>query len=118
MSTIEVEYIGITKAVKKVLWLRRLIAELGVEQSKITLFNDSWSALLSAQNSVYHARTKHIDMRYHRIRELVKKGKVELMKILTKKNQSNALMKVLPKDNFQMCVARMGLLRRVEFTRT
>ena len=41
LSTIEVEYIGITEAAKESLWLRRLIVELGVEQSKVTLFSDS-----------------------------------------------------------------------------
>ena len=71
-----------------------------------------------AQNLVYHVRTKYIDVRYHRIRELVEEGEVELMKIHTKENQSDALMKVLPRDSFQRCVAWMGLLRRDEFTRT
>ena len=71
-----------------------------------------------AQNLVYHACIKHIDVRYHRIRELVEEGEVELMKVHTKENQSDALTKVLPRDSFQRCVARMGLLRRDEFTRT
>ena len=71
-----------------------------------------------AQNPVYHACTKHIDVRYHRIRELVEKDEVKLMKIHTKENQSDALTKVLPRDSFQRYVARMGLLRRDEFTRT
>ena len=41
LSTIEVEYIGITKATKEALRLRRLVAEMGVEQSKVTLYCDS-----------------------------------------------------------------------------
>ena len=48
LSTTEAKYIGITEAAKEALWLRRLIDELGVEQSKVTLFNDSQSALLLA----------------------------------------------------------------------
>ena len=71
-----------------------------MEQNKIILFSDSQSALLLAQNPVYHECTKHIDMRYHRIRELVEEGEVELMKIHIKENQSDALMKVLPRDSF------------------
>ena len=84
LFTTEVEHIGITKAAKEALWIRRLIDELGVEQSKVTLFSDSQSALLLAQNLVYHARIKHIDVRYHRIRELVEEGEVKLMKVHTK----------------------------------
>ena len=48
----------------------------------------------------------------------MKKGEVELMNVHTKENQSDALMKVLSKDSFQRCVARMDLLRRDEFIRT
>ena len=57
---------------------------------------NSQSTLLLAQNSVYYARTKHIDIRYHRIRELVKDDEVELVKVHTKENPADALMKVLP----------------------
>ena len=71
-----------------------------------------------AQNLVYHAHTKHIDVRYHRIRELMEEGEVELMKVHTKENQSDALTKVLPKDSFHRCVARMGLLRIDDFIKT
>ena len=100
LFTIEAEYIGITEAAKKALWLRRLIDELGVEQSKVTLFSDSQSALLLAHNPIYHAHTKHVDVRYHRIRELMEEGEVKLMKVHTKENQSDALTKVLPRDSF------------------
>ena len=57
-------------------------------------------------------------MKYHKITELVEEGEVELMKVHTKENQSDALMKVLSRDSFQRCVAQMDLLRRDEFTRT
>ena len=49
-----------------------------------------------AQNFIYHACTKHIDIRYHRIKELMEDGKVELVKVHTKENLTDALMKVLP----------------------
>ena len=44
---------------------------------------NSQSALLLAQNSIYHTRTKHIDIRYHRIRKLIEDDKVELVKVHT-----------------------------------
>ena len=43
---------------------------------------------------------------------------MELVKVHTKENQSDILMMVLPRDSFQMCVARMGLKSKAEFTRT
>ena len=71
-----------------------------------------------AQNSVYHARTKHINIRYHRIRELVEEGEVELVKVHTSRNPTDALTKVLPWDGFYKCVGLMGLLDREEFVET
>ena len=91
---------------------------MGLDQCNITMYNDSQSALQQAQNPVYHTRTKYIDIRYHTIRELVKEGEVELVKVHTKKNQLDTLMKVLSQDSFQMCLAWMGLKDKAEFIRT
>ena len=71
LSITEVEYIGITEATKEVLWLRRLVAEMRVKQCMVSLHSDSQSAIHLTQNLVYHARTKHIDVRFYKIRELV-----------------------------------------------
>ena len=86
MSTTEAEYIGITKAAKEALWLRRLVTEMGVKQCMVSLHNDNPSAIHLTHNPVYHARIKHIDVRFHRIRELVEEGEVALVKINTKEN--------------------------------
>ena len=61
------------------------------------------------QNSVYHARTKHIDVRFHRMRELVEEGEVALMKVNTKENQVDALTKALPRNSFHSCMWFLGL---------
>ena len=68
------------------------------------------------QNLIYHARTKHIDITYHRIRELVEDGEMELVKVYTKDNVADGLTKVLPRDSFFRCVALMGLVDRKELT--
>ena len=73
------------------------------------MYCDSQSALLLAQNSVYHARMKHIDIRYHQIRDLMEEGEVELVKVHTKENPMDTLTKVLSRDNFQKCVVLMEL---------
>ena len=114
LSTTEAEYIGITEAAKEALWLKGLTEEMGCIQGAIRVHYDSPSALLLAQNSVYHARTKHIDIRYHRIRELVEDGEVELVKVYTKENPADALTKVLPRDSFRKCVGLMQMIDRME----
>ena len=96
LSMTEVEYIGIMEVVKEALWLKGLVLEMGLTQEAVRVHYDSQSALFLAQNFVYHARMKYINIKYHQIREFVKEGEVELVKIHTKENPADALTKVLP----------------------
>ena len=114
LSTTEVEYIGITEAAKEALWLKSLALEMGLAQEAVRVHCDNQSTLLLTQNSAYYARTKHIDIKYHRIRELVEEGEVELVKIHTKENPADALTKVLPRDSFRRCMTLMYLMDRME----
>ena len=69
LSTTEAEYIAATKAMKEVLWLQGLVKELGVLNSVVKIFLDGQSAIQLRKNLVFHERTKHVDVRYHFIRE-------------------------------------------------
>ncbi|GJX50460.1 retrovirus-related pol polyprotein from transposon TNT 1-94 [Tanacetum coccineum] len=64
-STTEAEYMAMTEAVKEAIWLQGLFGELGISQKFVMMHSDSQSAIHLAKNQVYHARTKHIDVRYH-----------------------------------------------------
>ena len=62
----------VSEAVKQVIWLRNLVTKLGVQQkSKSFIFYDNQNALCLIKNQAYHERTKHIDIKYHFIRETV-----------------------------------------------
>ena len=69
LSTIEAEFIAITEACKELLWVKKFLQELGVVQDKYLLFVDSQSVIYLGKNSTFHSRSKHIDMRYHWIRD-------------------------------------------------
>jgi hypothetical protein len=83
MSTTEAEYMAAAEAAKEALWLTGLVKELGIQQGGVPLYCDSQSAIYLAKNQVYHARTKHIDVRFHKIRELVTTSELLLEKIHT-----------------------------------
>ncbi|KAL1207276.1 Retrovirus-related Pol polyprotein from transposon TNT 1-94 [Cardamine amara subsp. amara] len=83
MFTTEAEYIEMGEAAKEPLWVQGLVAELGVEQGGVQLHCDSQSAIYLAKNQVYHARTKHIQIRFHKIRELVAPSEIILQKVHT-----------------------------------
>ena len=68
-SSCEGEYRAAFKTTVECVWLRRLMADLGVGQSSATtILTDSQSALAVARNPVFHARTKHIEVHYHYVR--------------------------------------------------
>ena len=62
LSTIEAEYIAISKAAKEMIWLKNFLKELGKEQNSSALFSDRQSAIHLAKNLVFHTRTKHIQL--------------------------------------------------------
>ena len=66
LSTTESEYVAATYAAKEALWLRQLISQLfGIKLDATTLFSDNQSAIALTKEHQYHARTKHIDVRFH-----------------------------------------------------
>ena len=104
LSTTEAEYMAVAEAAKEALWLTGLVKELGVEQGGVQLHCDSQSAIYLAKNQVYHARTKHIDVRYHKIRELITSGKILLQKVHTSENTADILTKLVTINKFMHCL--------------
>ena len=81
------------EATKEALWLTGLVKELGIQQIGVPLYCDSQNAIYLAKNQMYHARIKHIDVRFHKIREMVATGELLLEKIHTSENATDMLMK-------------------------
>nr|GEW73389.1 retrovirus-related Pol polyprotein from transposon TNT 1-94 [Tanacetum cinerariifolium] len=77
LSTTEAEYVAATEACKELLWLKRFLQELGFKQQRYAVLCDNQSAIHLAKNSMFHKRTKHIDVRYHWIRDAIEDGSYE-----------------------------------------
>jgi hypothetical protein len=91
LSTTEAEYITISEAVKEMIWLKSFLKELGKERDVSPLFSDSQSALSLAKNLVFHSKCKHIQLKYHFIRDLVNDRDLSLLKIPGSKNPADML---------------------------
>lgn len=81
LSSTEAEYIGITHAAKEALWLHMLLSDLvhpDFSSHAVRLYNENKGAMDLAKNNAYHARTKHISIRYNFIREAVEQQQVDL----------------------------------------
>lgn len=109
LSTTEAEFIAITEACKELLWLRKFLQELGFVQDKYLLFCDSQSAIHLGKNSTFHSRSKHIDVRYHWIRDVLDAGLLELAKVHTDDNGADMMTKALPRSKFETCCEIAGL---------
>ncbi|PKU81649.1 Retrovirus-related Pol polyprotein from transposon TNT 1-94 [Dendrobium catenatum] len=78
-SSTEAEYRALSSAVSEILWLRRLVEELHLPQTSPTVIHcDNTSAIALAHNPVFHARTKHIEIDHHFIRDHIDSGHISV----------------------------------------
>jgi len=101
LSTAEAEIVAASSCVQDALWFTSLLSEFGLAPPHpITVFEDNEGAIALSKTSVTGKRTKHIDLRYSFINDAVKKKKVVLKKIDTKKNLSDIFTKALARERF------------------
>jgi hypothetical protein len=110
LSTTESEYIAATHASKEALWLRSLLSQLfEPTHTPTTLFLDNQSAITLTKDHQYHARTKHIDIRFHFIRWIVEEGKISLVYCPTNSMVADSLTKALPSAKVKHFACELGL---------
>jgi len=68
----------VTNTFKEAIWLQGLLKEIQMLQGKVVIFSDSQSVIHLSKNPVYHERTKHVDVKYHYVRDQVAKGIVNI----------------------------------------
>nr|GEX72414.1 retrovirus-related Pol polyprotein from transposon TNT 1-94 [Tanacetum cinerariifolium] len=109
MSSAEAEYVSLSACCAQVLWMRTQLTDYGFHFDKISMCCDSKAAIAISCNPVQHSRTKHIDVRYHFIKEKVEKGIVELFFVGTEYQLADLFTKALPVERFQYLVRRLGM---------
>ncbi|KAJ0804413.1 putative RNA-directed DNA polymerase [Helianthus annuus] len=109
LSTTEAEYVAATEACKELLWLKRFTQELGFMQRRYVVLCDNQSAIHLAKNSMFHKRTKHIDVKYHWNRDALEDKLFELDKVHTEDNGSDMLTKSLAREKLKICCSIAGM---------
>ncbi|GKB70325.1 hypothetical protein Tco_0931737 [Tanacetum coccineum] len=109
MSSAEAEYVSLFACCGQVLWLRTQLTDYGFHFDKIPMYYDSKAAIAISCNPVQHSRTKHIDVRYHFIKEQVEKGIVELFFVGTEYQLADLFTKALSEDRFKSLVRQLGM---------
>ena len=111
-STMEAKYIAASKAAKEAVWLNNFLMDLEVvptAQSAITLYCDSSGAVANAKEPRSHKRGKHVERKYHLIREIVNRGDVAVSQIASEDNLADPFTKGLTQRIFDQHVEGMGV---------
>ena len=109
-SSTEAEYVSASSAGREILWMRSLLQELGMEiEGPSTLHVDNLSALRVLKNPEHHGRMKHIDIKWHWIREIIKRGEIEVHFLPTSDMTADIFNKALPRPAVEKHRLALGL---------
>jgi hypothetical protein len=100
LSTAEVEYIAAGPCCAQLLWMRQTIRDYGYKLRKLHLLCDNESAVRMVDNPIEHSRTKHIDIRYHFLRDHQQKGDIEIAYVSTHNQLVDIFTKPLDEKTF------------------
>nr|AAM74419.1 Putative retroelement [Oryza sativa Japonica Group] len=109
-STAKSEYVTAASCCSQILWLLFTLKDYGLIFEKVPLFCDNTNAINVAKNRVQHSRTKHIDIRFHFLRDHVEKGDVELQFLDTKLQLADIFTKPLDSNRFAFLCGELGII--------
>ena len=101
LSTTEAEYIATGSCCSQLLWMKKLLSDYGISQDTMVVYCDNSSAIDISKNLVQHSKTKHIEIKYHFIRDLVEWKIVALEYIPIERQNANIFTKPLDRSKFE-----------------
>jgi hypothetical protein len=111
LSTAEAEYIALCVAVCEAVWLRKLLADLfGHEMDSTVIHCDNQSCVKLSENPVFHDKSKHIEIKYHYIRDMVQRKAVHVQYLSTHEQVADVFTKPLARTKFEYFRERLGLV--------
>ena len=111
-STMEAEYVVACEAAKEAVWLRKFLMDLEVvpdAEQPLTLYCDNSRAVANSKEPRSHKRSKHIERKYHLIRDIVERGDVKVEKISTHDNVADPFTKTLSIKVFEKHLEGLGI---------
>jgi hypothetical protein len=111
LSTAEAEYIALSVAVRKAMWLRKLLTDLFDHEMDPTIIHcDNQSCVKLSENHVFHDRSKHIKIKYHYIRDMAQRKEVHVQYLPTHEQIEDIFTKPLAKTKVKYFCKRLGLV--------
>ena len=110
LSTTEAEFVATAFCAYQCIWMRRVLEKIGHSQSKCTtIMCDNSSTIKLSKNSIMHGRSKHIDARFHFLRDFTKEEVVKLVHCGTNDQVANILTKPLKLEVFLKLREKLGV---------
>ncbi|GJY75969.1 retrovirus-related pol polyprotein from transposon TNT 1-94, partial [Tanacetum coccineum] len=109
MSSAEAEYVVVVGCCASILWMKSQLSDYDIHYKMVPIFYDNTSVIAISNNLILHSRTKHIDIRYHFIRDHILKGDIELHFISTKYQLADIFTKPLDEPTFTRLKAKLGM---------
>ncbi|GJR41188.1 retrovirus-related pol polyprotein from transposon TNT 1-94 [Tanacetum coccineum] len=109
ISSTEAEYIAMSGCCAQIVWMRSQLTDYGLGFNKIPMYCDNKSAIALCCNNVQHSRSKHIDIRFHFIKEQVKNGVVELYFVNTEYQLADVFTKALCRKRIKFLINKLGM---------
>jgi hypothetical protein len=117
LSTLEAKYIAACSASCEAIWLRKLLTGLfDLEMEATVILCDNQSCIKMTKNHVFHDKSKHIEIRYHYIRDMVQRGAVKLQYVGTDEQVADVLTKPLSRVKFEYFRDKLGIVQK-DFSR-
>lgn len=114
LSSMEAEYVAASEAARDMIWIRFLLAEIGLPQGPTVLHVDNQSAIKLAHNPFNHSRSKHYELKHHFIREKVEEGVIRLEYIRSAEQRADVLTKALAGPKHAEQLAKLNLASTFE----
>nr|GFB74812.1 retrovirus-related Pol polyprotein from transposon TNT 1-94 [Tanacetum cinerariifolium] len=109
ISSPEAEYIALSGCCSQILWMCSQLTDYGFQFNKIPTYCDNKSTIALCCNNVQHSRAKHIDVRYHFIKEQVENAIVELYFVRSEYHLDDIFTKPLPRERFNFLINKIGM---------
>jgi hypothetical protein len=111
LSTAEAEYIVACSTSCEAIWLRKLLTDLfDLEMEVTTFLCDNQSCIKMTENLVFHDKSKHIEIRYHYIRDMVQRGAIKFQYVSTNEQVADVLTKPLSHVKFEHFRDKLGIV--------
>ena len=111
LCTAEAEYVVACSASCEAVWLRKLLFDLfNIQLDAICIYCDNQGCVKLAENSVFHDKSKHVEIKYHYIQDMVQRGEVNLLYVAMNEQIIDVLTKPLARVKFEYFKERLGVI--------